>query len=870
VSDGAGIANSPGDAGRPESSRFCRLAVSSKLVTEEQVTGCLSGLSETKRGDDQVIAKQFIRDRVLTLWQARRILRGRTEGFFFGRYKLLDKLGRGGMGTVYRAEHTLMKNAVALKLVSPERLQDKDLLKRFLREIRVAAQLQHPNVVTTHYADVEGRTVYLAMELIDGVDLAQYVDKHGALAFQKAADIVRQAASGLHYAHTLSSAVVHRDIKPTNIMLTVEGQAKILDLGLARAMGEVHRDSVQSFTTQSGTILGTPQYMAPEQVRSSRSVDGRSDIYSLGCTFYFLLASEHAITGESLLEILDRHRAGDYPAIETLRENVPSELAAIVRRMMAKDAADRFQSCAEVVDALADWTNKDRSQGFAETLCGAPTGEKPIATAEPSESKKTLMLDSQRGVQLEFVRVDGGPYVAGCSKEMADRIIDGLALSDPDDAKRWLVSSEFRDGTLPEYWISRVPVTNEQFKCFVDTTGHPASAAWPGGTFAPADARKPVVGVGLADARSFCAWAKVRLPTADEWEKAARGSDGRAYPWGNEFDAARCNCDEGGAEEIVNVDEYPAGDSPYGLRQMAGNVWEWVESTDGKPQIRGGSVQSSCRVYGASFTPMGAASDLQDTDLGFRVILAEPPNPGATVRRSREEVRKAIEAEMAVVPRGPFVKGLNPSQVDELAGRYHLEAESKQKLLGDGAQTVVLPEFNISRFCVTNEQYLTFVQTTRKEPPPDWDPGLLQGTVAPRGDWLRLPVSGVTHQDAMDFSEWVGWRLPTGDEWEKAARGTDGRLYPWGSQFNPQFCNSAESDRQMRVAVDALPEGASPYDLFNCTGNVLEWVADRKGEMAGIRGGSYQVSGAIYGLCGYAIWAQRSMKELHFGFRVAK
>lgn len=264
------------------------------------------------------------------------------------RYRILKVLGTGGMGIVYQAEHRLMERPVALKVISPNLVNNSVAVQRFRQEARAAARLAHPNIVTAYDAEQAGELQILVMEFIDGISLARLVEKRGPLPVAQACQFIRQAALGLQHAHV--SGMVHRDIKPQNLMLTRKGQVKVLDFGLARLRGQGQGPPRE--ITKLGTVLGTPDYIAPEQASDSRTVDIRADIYSLGCTLYFLLTGQPPFPRGSTTEKLLLHLEAIPIPLTMKRPDVPVELAALVSRMMAKDPAERYQTPEEVARAL--------------------------------------------------------------------------------------------------------------------------------------------------------------------------------------------------------------------------------------------------------------------------------------------------------------------------------------------------------------------------------------------------------------------------------------------------------------------------------------------------------------------------------------
>jgi serine/threonine protein kinase len=265
-------------------------------------------------------------------------------------YEILGELGRGGMGVVYLARNKLMERKEVLKVVSRELIDRQGVMDRFLREIRTAAQLHHPNIVTAHAAIRAGENIIFAMEYVEGFDLAQVVKRYGPLPIALACNFIYQTAAGLQYAH--EHGTVHRDIKPSNLILARQGRravVKVLDFGLAKATREGPADTS---LTHEGQMLGTPDYIAPEQSLDAQKADIRADIYSLGCTIYFLLTGRPPFQGSSAYEVLQGHHTAQARSLNLVRPDVPRELAAIVAKMMARDPERRYQAPAEVAAAL--------------------------------------------------------------------------------------------------------------------------------------------------------------------------------------------------------------------------------------------------------------------------------------------------------------------------------------------------------------------------------------------------------------------------------------------------------------------------------------------------------------------------------------
>ena len=271
-------------------------------------------------------------------------------------YAIKKELGRGGMGVVYLAHNTLLGRDEVLKVMGRQIVNRPGVLDRFLREMKAVAKLRHPNIVTAYSATRLGENIVFAMEYVEGLDLSKVVKAKGPLPVSHACNFVHQAALGLQHAH--EEGLVHRDIKPANLMLSRKGDratVKVLDFGLAKVARE---ENVDGGLTSEGQALGTPDYIAPEQILSAPNVDIRADIYSLGGTLFYLLAGRPPFQASSLYDIYQAHFSRDADPLNLVRPEVPAELAALVAKMMAKEPARRFQTPGEVAEALTPFFKK--------------------------------------------------------------------------------------------------------------------------------------------------------------------------------------------------------------------------------------------------------------------------------------------------------------------------------------------------------------------------------------------------------------------------------------------------------------------------------------------------------------------------------
>ncbi len=406
--------------------------VESSLLTEAETSELIGQWSADQPAlDGEQFARELVRQKKLTKFQAEQIYAGKGKALTLGNYVILDKLGQGGMGVVLKAEHKRLKRLVALKVMSPAAVKSADALKRFHREVEAAAKLRHPNVVATDDADEAKGTHFLVMEFVEGSDLSVLVKKNGPFPVDQAVRCIIQAARGLEYAH--KRGVVHRDIKPANLLLDREGTIKILDMGLARIEGAVGGSSEGAGLTNTGTIMGTVDYMSPEQAMDTKHADARSDIYSLGCSLYYLLTGKVVFDGDTIMKKLMAHqntpipsiveeqsRLGlrpDPPSVAAGRDGVPTydSLDAVFRRMVAKKPEDRPQTMTQVIAELerclsggsstvafersADTSTSGLSAGsgneLQQFLQQISSGEGSTATsAAPAGSKGTVVSPS--------------------------------------------------------------------------------------------------------------------------------------------------------------------------------------------------------------------------------------------------------------------------------------------------------------------------------------------------------------------------------------------------------------------------------------------------------------------------------------------
>ncbi len=324
--------------------QFAELLTSNGVLSPEEIEEFRRGF---KGSNAEQFARELVRQKKLTAFQAQQCYSGRAKSLSLGNYVVIDKLGQGGMGMVLKAEHRRMKRLVAVKVLSPSVSKSAELVKRFQREVEAAARLTHPNIVAAYDSDEANGTVFLVMEYVEGKDLSSLVKSKGPLPVDRAIECILQAAKGLEYAH--KCGIIHRDIKPANLLLSNEGVVKILDMGLARIDGEA---GTQAELTNTGAVMGTVDYMAPEQAVNTKLADARSDIYALGISLWYLLVGRPAYEGDSLMARLLAHREAPIPSLTEARSGLPPALDDIFQKMVTKKPEDRFASMTEVIAAL--------------------------------------------------------------------------------------------------------------------------------------------------------------------------------------------------------------------------------------------------------------------------------------------------------------------------------------------------------------------------------------------------------------------------------------------------------------------------------------------------------------------------------------
>ncbi|MGH7411120.1 MAG: protein kinase domain-containing protein [Candidatus Methylomirabilis sp.] len=581
------------------------------------------------------------------------------------KYRLEDWLGGGGMATVYRATHLRMGEEVAVKVLDPTLVGKERIVDRFRNEARAAMRLNHPNAIrVTDFDTTEDKLYYLVMEIVKGRLLSEMISEE-RFDCRRAVKLLCQACEAIDAAH--KQDIIHRDLKPNNIMVKdVEGKevVKVLDFGIARLREPDHTDPKMLVQTKPGTVMGTPQYMSPEQCRGEELGPG-ADVYSLGVIAYEMLCQRPPFSpADNWMEFVTQLQTKPPPPLNLFAPDVPVSIERVILRTLEKNPANRPHTA----NALAQDLRKALREAGTDTT--DPFSQSTVLEDGESQSgsldqgtyerfrqetggRKTIESvppDGQQGLKRKIwiavatiaaLAVIGLIYSLIPSSGQPDTISDEFGVmklirggkftmgrNDGDQDERPAREIEVKDFYLDQY-----EVTNEQYKKFVVATGH--RGRWINGTFPPGEGQLPVTYVTWADAAAYAKWARKRLPIEAEWEYAARGgSRGYLYPWGNEWRDGYANAGIG-ASKPVSVRGFENDKSPFEIYGMAGNVSEWVDSFL-IPYAAGQSSRCpECRVYrGGNFK-----SKVEESTATYRVY--DYPEAPASVS-DRAEYEKVV------------------------------------------------------------------------------------------------------------------------------------------------------------------------------------------------------------------------------------
>ena len=524
------------------------------------------------------------------------------------------------MSHVYRARDTVIGRTVAVKILTEAGCEDAEAKERFLAEARMAGNISHDNVLSIYdFGEDEQHHPYMVMEFLKGEDLRHAIKNGRTGALRDKLKIAVQVARALAYIHT--QKIIHRDIKPENVNVSPAGVVKLMDFGIAKTQG------LQM--TRAGYVLGTPYYMAPEQVTGA-NVTEQVDVYAFGVLLFELMTGVKPIAGETVERIFYSILNEPLNLQPMIQAGAPQAVCDLVARCTMKSAAERPQGFDPVVAEL----ERILAELDAPTmLLKAP--ERESAAVEEAAGYPAWLLPV---VALVVVALAVGLYFAMRPKKLPETIAakSGEMVLVPKGHFKYGEKKE--DATLPAYYIDKTEVTNQAYAAFCKAAAHALPADFP-----QDKPTYPVVNVTMVDAKAFAKWAGERLPTPREWEKAARGTDGRLFPWGNEKDPSRANLGPHGA--LRPAADFSQFAGPYKTVQMVGNVWELVDErttpgpdtlayfqkllnqpltvNDAWYQIRGDSFTEP--IDRVNIWDNGSVPELwKDANIGFRCVKDAP------------------------------------------------------------------------------------------------------------------------------------------------------------------------------------------------------------------------------------------------------
>ncbi|HUQ70137.1 MAG TPA: FHA domain-containing serine/threonine-protein kinase [Planctomycetaceae bacterium] len=332
---------------------FWNQLAESRLLSAEQLAALRQDRIESGAATEADLARRLVQRKLLSQYQADRLLDGRARGFFFDQYKIVDILGVGGMGWVYQAEDTTTGQTVALKVLQDQLKHDAGMHARFVQEARVGLRLQHPHIVRTYYLGSAGGLPYMVMEFVRGPSLLEVLQRCGPVKWPQACEFARQAALGLDFAH--HAGIVHRDVKPQNLLIDDQGHVRLLDFGLSMVREGETGDEFSMAMIFGHESVGTAEFSAPEQSADSLLADARSDVYSLGGTLYTTLTGTTPYQAKSMTEMLRAHRTERLRSPREIVPSIPEGVANVVMKMLAKLPDDRYATAADAAAALAEW-----------------------------------------------------------------------------------------------------------------------------------------------------------------------------------------------------------------------------------------------------------------------------------------------------------------------------------------------------------------------------------------------------------------------------------------------------------------------------------------------------------------------------------
>ncbi len=841
---------------------FLKLLTASGLLSDANVQERFAQVPPDQRPQDgEALARELVKQKLLTKFQAEQLHAGKGKSLVLGNYVILDKLGQGGMGMVLKAEHKRMKRLVALKVMSPAAVKSPEAVKRFHREVEAAAKLIHPNIVAAFDADEVKGTHFLVMEYVAGTDLSALVKKNGPLPAEQAIQCIVQAARGLEFAH--EQGVIHRDIKPANLLIDAKGTVRILDMGLARIEGAVGGSSEGAGLTSTGTIMGTVDYMSPEQAMDTKHADARSDIYSLGCTLYYLLVGKVVYDGDTMMKKLMAHQNAPIPELRdgqtqtssTLNPQL-STLNQAFRRMVAKKPEDRPQTMTQVIAEL----------------------ERCLSGGSPTVTLNASSLESGSGNELQnfLQQISGGEGTVATGA--ASPAAKGTAVVPSSADEATMISSGGEAETDPRTELTLATEQSGEPKGVSPRTVRSLTPAGSPRQRSPRQRKRTSVLLGSLAAALLLLGAVIffvqtnrgtlRVEINDpQIEVAVKGSDIVVKDEGEEdirlkpgehtlhvkrgdleFDTDAITLKKG---ETIAVKVELSGRR---VRAMRGNTLL------GHREMPRAATEANAAVGSApadrtatSNTVSGSRPDVT----GPKPPLAKAPFDAQQARAHQEawakhlgvsvEYTNSIGMKFVLIPPGEFTMGSTPEEIEEA-----LQAVGDNKQFQEGIKS----EGPRHKVVLTQPTYLGIHEVTQadyekvmgKNPAHFARTGQGQATVAGM-ETSNFPVENVNWYEAIEFCaklseqeqlkpfyfragdtvtplDGTGYRLPTEAEWEFGCRaGTTTKR--WIGDQDEQLAQAGWFIANSGNRPHAVGElKANPFGLYDVHGNVWEWVQD--------------------------------------------
>lgn len=704
-----------------------------------------------------------------------------------GKYRIDGKLGSGGMGDVYRATRLLIGDTVAIKILHAHLARDAQAAERFRREAVAATQLRHRNIVALYDVGISAahNVPFILMELAEGFSLRQIISQYRVLPLDFVVTATAQVCAALDEAHRLG--IVHRDIKPENIIAnqTTNGwQVKVLDFGIAKLYNQT-----EIGLTQDGSAMGTPQYMSPEQCMGEQ-LDGRSDVYSVGILIYEMLAGTVPFKSPAASAIAVHQVQTPPPLLRTYNENVAPQIEAVVMRALEKRREARPQTAQQLSQELI------KAATFAFKAGLANVSATPIAAPDVKREFDAELISS--GSE----RSEAGGALSSAASESEDLEAPGASGTEDKEPQKItpvaLASDDAASAPVPEP-ATEMPATDsitvrdeEPKKRKPKKKSDPATDTV---TEPPVEARKEEMALVFEDVEHLL---DELLPDEHRAFEEQPGPVGKPTveleniaPIGKPEDSLPVP--KGQTQTAVAQEPQPTAAAAPVQAVYAEEAQSSTEATTkgfAKYVIIGGIGLAVIVLIGAAF-------------FGYYFLGGQMTNPpNATNSANPATDPNKPPAGMGYVPGGEFTMGTDDKNADEFSRPGH---------------KVTVKAFFMDLTEVTNEEYKKFVDAAGFKPPPQWKNGTY-----PEGN-AKFPVTGVDWDAAVAYAKWAGKRLPTEEEWEFAARGTDGRNYPWGNEWKSELANV--KGRIGGVTEVGKSPGKSPFGMVDMIGNVWEWTS---------------------------------------------